>query len=137
MANDSIPHYTAPPHQFPDAHSVLTPLERAAKALYDASRPVRYVRDCTQIDLPPVEVPYAGDGWREWRTLSADQHQAWIDQARAVIAAIREPSEAMGEAANAVEVEGADLHDFVADRVAAPVWSAMIDALLEEGQPTS
>jgi len=47
-----------------------------------------------------------------------------IDIVRAVIGAVREPSDAMAEAAD----------DLGPDKTGAQYWPAMIDALLEEGR---
>lgn len=54
----------------------------------------------------------------------------WVEKAREVLEAIREPSDAMVDAGlpqvQAIEVEEPDIRD---------VWQAMIDAALEETAP--
>lgn len=86
----------------------MTPLERAARVL------------CEFDGGDPDEVRHGegrawGRAWLGW--------QAYASQARRVIEAIREPSEAM-ENAGTVQ----------ADRTAVvgPIWCAMVDALLNE-----
>ena len=51
---------------------------------------------------------------------------------RRVIAAMREPTDAMRAAAYAVNVPGADLFDFMAYDCAGQILAAMIDAALSE-----
>ena len=76
----------------------MTPLERAALAIY-------------QVDYPGQTLPGLTDDG-SWH----------MEVARAVLAAIREPSEGMCEAGRtAVRDDGV------------PGWRAMIDAALEEG----
>jgi len=85
----------------------MTPLERAARALVD------------NYPLDGGESPLA---WQEV-----------LPVARAVIVAIREPSEGMLEAAYRdlnLSREDADTPDVEITRA----WRAMIDALLEEGK---
>ena len=52
------------------------------------------------------------------------------EMARAAIAAMREPTEAMTISADALSIPGADLHDFVAYDCSRPLWQAMIDEAL-------
>lgn len=87
----------------------MTPLERAARALYE-----RWIAQ------PDVAREAALNGPHPvWDRLSSETKAKWIGQARAVIAAIREPSEAQDLAAAECE------SSYVGD-----VYTAMIDALL-------
>jgi len=90
----------------------VTPLERAARALY------------RQGDTGPYGPADEDEQWHQF-----------IDDARAVIEAIREPSEAMTKAGrDSLE------HDSDGSLLGGPeeaahnTYSRMIDALLEEGQ---
>jgi hypothetical protein len=84
----------------------MTPLERAARALFEYE-PGPY-GDCVEW---AIEQPF---GWRDR-----------VDEVRLVLTSIREPSEAMlNRAYNHMEANGND------PRFA---WEAMIDAMLEEG----
>lgn len=87
----------------------MKPYERAARAL------------CA-LDGNPENA--AMDGKPLW--------QDYLPEVRAVIAALRDPSQAMIEAANGAAPGHVDMHDFIVEDMAAPVWSAMIDALLGE-----
>lgn len=121
MANDSIPHYTAPPHQFPDAPPAMTPLERAARALYERFPEGQLIQD--------AEGRQAITGI-PWENVGAQSKQRWLDDARAVIVAISEPSEAMRQAGRlSTDRDGWD--------GPSACWELMIDALLEQGPPTS
>jgi hypothetical protein len=88
--------------------------ERAAKALIDARAVGEDFVWFDGLALPPP---------------STEDMTKWV---MIVIAAMREPTGAMIQAAEAVDVHGADLHDFVAHQCAAPVWQAMIDAALKD-----
>lgn len=80
---------------------MATMIERVARALYEDR-------------FGPSVAP--------WSQLK-DAHKApYISDARAAIAAMREPTERMAQA-------GDDLHDFASARL---FWSHMIDAALEE-----
>lgn len=99
----------------------MTPLERAGKALYERDPLTQdaFRRDC----LNPNDKGTARSEPLPWEDLGQDDRDAYIADARAVIEAIREPSEAMLHRADGVEI--------------APWssgWTAMINALLEEGQ---
>lgn len=83
----------------------MTPLERAARALADRA-----------------------DGG-PWEHLPRAHHQLYIEDARAVLEAIREPSEAMKRAGTAV-MRGDGDDKYWADAVGA--YAAMIDAALAE-----
>ncbi|WP_010337788.1 hypothetical protein [Sphingobium yanoikuyae] len=68
---------------------------------------------------------------RPWESLSPESQARWTEAARAVITAIREPSEVM-------EDKGALAGDWNRDNLtigqeAKKVYEAMIDAMLEEG----
>jgi hypothetical protein len=108
----------------------LTPIERAARALH---RSQEWPSDKLLASMSPAEreeelliaQQVEDDGWREH-----------VDDVRAVIAAIREPSEAMVSAGNKSKpynvtgwCEGT-IHPVVQRS-----WPAMIDALLNDGVP--
>lgn len=107
-----------------------TVIVRAARALYEAQRPVSYRRDCTQPDLPPVKHLKAQLPWEE---LSDGTKQYLIDQVSAVLQAIREPSEAMISAAWEHRREDDDHSRLGEEPLPEDAWPAMIDAALEEG----
>lgn len=110
----------------------MTPLERAGKALYERDPLTQDVfrRDCLN--------PAAGFASRTeplpWEELGQDDRDAYIADARAVIEAIREPSEAM-EAAGYGNTKGDPDNTGIVDNPRPDdAWRAMIDALLEEGR---
>ena len=74
--------------------------------------------------LPSGAFPY------ERIAQNKEAKDALFDMARAAIAAMREPTGAMVDAADNVRIVGADLHDFTAYGCATPVWQAMIDEAL-------
>lgn len=80
----------------------MTPLERAARAL-------------ANLDEPDKEIELADDAWRQY-----------VPDVRALLQSIREPSEAMLDAACVVD----DLPRPNPEAVLH--WQAMIDAALEE-----
>lgn len=91
----------------------MTPLERAARALHKD-----YVEGRIRMGVAPSDLP-------AWEDLGPDGEFSFYAPARAVIEAIREPSEAMWDAGD----------DHCPHRDTAnptKVWAAMIDALLEE-----
>lgn len=90
----------------------MTPLERAARALT-----ARYRRDAEFPDAEPTLAGYA------WDQMSDRERVPYLRQARAVITAIREPSEAQDRAAAECD------SSYVGD-----VYTAMIDQLLAEGE---
>lgn len=105
----------------------MTPVERAARALCalsgeDPDAPAMqpgFQREVRQLRRP-------GDGPFNW--------QRFIPHARAVITAIREPSEAM---LGSTWVKPGSHHVASEDQAAlaaGDAWQAMIDAALEEGQ---
>lgn len=104
----------------------MTPIERAARALHDRTVHVRRVRDCEHPQREPVERVVAGTPWDD---LTEQEREKRRDDVRAVIAAIREPSEGMEDAAEAVD----DPHAYGYSS-AGVHWPAMIDALLAEGR---
>lgn len=117
----------------------MTPLERAARALHDRTRQFRYIRDCTKPELPPVRRPAP---FVEWDDLSDEERAERIEQARAVLTAIREPSEGMEQAiAKAVQetlpldsgMDPPDVSVMVDYGVSKAAVAAMIDAALAEG----
>lgn len=86
----------------------MTPIERAARVIAEL----------------------AGGG--PWERMSEPHRESYIDEARAVIAAIREPSEAMVQA----YADGIDKDACISPEaywIRDDGFSAMIDALLEEG----
>lgn len=99
----------------------MTPIERAARALYRLH------------DAPPQELldrlKANGDDDALAEEL-AEEDQVWgsyVEDVRAVLTAIREPSEAMiDEAYESYDADGGSLRK---------VFSNMIDAALAEGQP--
>lgn len=107
----------------------MTPLERAARALHERLRPVRRIRDPLNIEAPPIEKKERGT---DWDSITDEQRAERIDQARAVLLAIREPSEGMGQAM--IDITG-DTHFQKLDGSSyaqADVYKAMIDAALTE-----
>lgn len=97
----------------------MTPLERAGKAIYDL-RPIRgWINDCRDFGKPPVKVQ------RDitWEAAPPDVRKGHIEQARAVIAAIREPSQEVAQRAFRAGACGGHVD----------CWHAMIDQLLAEG----
>ena len=101
----------------------MTPIERAARAL-------------AKIDYPDQPQSWHDGAWREW-----------VEPARAVIEAIREPSEGMVEAVveepTHLYGQGGRDEQYQRDMCAAVAaerfalanrWGHMIDALLEEGK---
>jgi hypothetical protein len=87
----------------------------------------RAVRALTERDF---DRSFTDEQWAVIRLSNPSSYAARRVTAMAVMRALREPTPEMVEAANAVRVHGADLHDFVAHECAAPVWHAMIDHLL-------
>lgn len=69
---------------------VMTPLERAARAYHDSTRQFRYVRDCLKPSAPPIARPVP---FVEWDDLDEEARAERKKQVRAVLAAIREPSD--------------------------------------------
>ena len=114
----------------------MTPLERAAHALCVNNK---YVQDCSDPDSL-IELETVA-----WEDLSAEEQQAKMSQARALLTAIREPTHGMQAAAFAQKVSfrsGSGMSDVgqvsveyegEPDKGAATLWQAMIDAMLEEG----
>lgn len=85
----------------------MTMLEKAARALHENS------------DSPV-----------DWDDLSDDAEGYWMDQARAVIESLREPSEEMMMAGAGAIDDG----ETPGVRTAAELcWTAMLDAILKEG----
>lgn len=91
----------------------MTPLERAARALWAENGKPYHMDDAS----PSMTIPDARPDW-----------QRFLPQARAVLQAIREPSEAM-------VVKGTDAYVTMGHyRVdSKDCWQLMIDAALEEG----
>lgn len=100
----------------------MTPLDRAARALHEASRQTRFVRDCADPSAPPAERPMPFVSWDDLRSADRD---TYTERAHAVITAIREPSEAM-------KISGEMSADRDGWQGAGDCWAYMIDALLEE-----
>jgi hypothetical protein len=100
----------------------MTPIERAARALceIDGIDPNQKYRGDSSVGHEPFDY--------HWR--------AYQPRARAVISAIREPSEGMRDAAYTVEAEFRTTMGNL-DRGYSEgdgIWQAMIDALLAEGK---
>ena len=118
MAEDGIPHYTAPKHEF-SAPPILrsTPRERAATAVADKMGDLGMLREVDPLmsDFDEIAV--------------------------AVLKAIREPSEVMVSAGAPIIAQAANWGDCGgpapvsdANPYAVGVHHAMIDAALEEGR---
>ena len=90
----------------------MTALERAARVACAAAG-YQWYTDDDLIRASPDTFPIDTD---------------WLAATRAVIAAIREPSEMMLKAADAVEFVGPGENEATGE------WQAMIDALLAEGE---
>lgn len=98
----------------------MTPIERAARALYEAGVDLRSPMDT-------LGEPLA------WDELAANSKAPYFVGVRVVLQAIREPSgEMLGEARDTLlhAVKGGELD------TAREVWGCMIEVALEEG-PTS
>lgn len=94
----------------------MTTLERAARAAFDA-----------------MQADGAGFGEPWDHALMARVRESYMVATRAVLTAIREPSEGMVRAGGKnMDHEGATLPDELRDR-ALECWKAMIDAALDEG----
>jgi hypothetical protein len=129
MPENEIPHYTAPPNQFPDvaASPMTPPVERAAEAIVDELRRQEpehggtYFIDAAHLDDTVI------DGRFDLYAI-----------ARAVLAAIREPSEGMRQAGESIgDEECIPTNDGYAQLSAdgeTKIWQAMIDAMLAEGE---
>jgi len=97
----------------------MTPLERAARAAFAADYPQHVDAD--------LEIDEAGMVMYEKR------HLWYLDAARAILQAIREPSEAMVKAGNRSRPYNlAGWCEGTIHPVVQRAWPAMIDALLEE-----
>jgi hypothetical protein len=90
----------------------MTPLERAARAL--CLRHLRSIAPAT-----PEGSQLVNEGWPEF-----------VDAARAVLTAIREPSEGMLYAAACADTSAG----YCGDEALAAFYTAMIDAMLAEGE---
>ncbi len=97
----------------------MTYLEQAARAYHDSTRQFRYIRDCEFPGKPPVAKPMP---FVEWDKLDDDTKAERVKQVRAVLTAIREPSEGMIAALPGDH----EREVYVAD------WQTMIDAALTE-----
>jgi hypothetical protein len=99
----------------------MTPLERAAKALYERDHDGRF---------KIIGEPCA------WEELTPESKATYIDEARAVLTSIREPSEGMYDAGESADWVGEDeSHSAVRPSEDGPgIWQAMIDAALAEGE---
>lgn len=95
-------------------------VERVARAMFEAS-----IAMCDAQNMPPEAL-----NWDEIpEKLPQDSRPMWLSFARAAIAAMREPTPGMVEAAP--RMTGADGQEYLMGLV--PVWNAMIDAALREG----
>ena len=103
----------------------MTPLERAARALYQFQPQTEDVfrRDCAN----PSALPQHSLRDLQWEKVNDVTREHYLTRARAVLQAIREPSERMDNAGMA-EADKTS-HGIVVT----PIWQAMIDAALEEG----
>jgi hypothetical protein len=107
----------------------MTLLERAARAYHDATRQFRYIRDPLRPDEKPVGQPMP---FVEWDDLDDETKAERVNQVRAVLTAIREPSEGM-KVAGGENIVHSDEQTEPDTRTAADVWASMIDAALSEG----
>lgn len=107
----------------------MTPLERAAKVVYDkfnGQPDIRFIPDG-----PPFD----------WADLTPESKAPYIEHARAVLTAIREPSEGMALISAGYEPDdltqgyGEDFNCVAREKAgqASEAWQAMIDAALAEG----
>jgi hypothetical protein len=92
----------------------MTPLERACRAAHGEHN-----------DDPAERAKSSDPAWDGWKS--------WIPVVRAVLQAIREPSDEMVEAAYRREGVGPDAVDVPYSLTPDDMWPAMIDAALEEG----
>lgn len=69
----------------------MTPLERAARALHDASESVRFIPDPSKPNERPAEIRFRDPP--KWEDQPQIVRDAYTMRARAVIKAIREPIE--------------------------------------------
>lgn len=110
---------------------MTSPLERAARALYALTPQTMdvFTRDCSD----PKSVVSIGTRPIEWDDLDDEDRDPFVAVARAVLAAIREPSEGMVGAGLTKARECTD--DWSASAACLPghCWTAMIDAALSEG----
>lgn len=89
---------------------MTSPLERAARALWIASG-----KRAELWDAPPTAL---------WKIEMDKDRPIYLERASAVLAAIREPSEGMAQVGLELHRRGGGV---------CPVFTAMIDAALEEG----
>lgn len=100
----------------------MTPLERAARGYHDSTRQFRMIRDCEFPGKPPVAKPMP---FVEWDKLDDETKAERVNQVRAVLTAIREPSiDVIMAGSKQVENGDGELHR--------RKWQAMIDAALAE-----
>lgn len=109
----------------------MTLIERAARALHDRTVHVRMIRDCEHPEREPFGRVVAG---RPWEAISDDEREKRIADARAVIAAIREPSEGMERAGYGNSKGDPDHTGCVDNPDPVEAYQNMIDALLAEGE---
>jgi hypothetical protein len=98
----------------------VTPIERAARALKDEADRIFQLKQSNEIHV----------------FMAGKEGAGWESLVRAVISAIREPSEGMRDAAYTVEAEFRTTMGNL-DRGYSEgdgIWQAMIDALLAEGK---
>lgn len=112
----------------------MTPLERAARAYHDSTRQFRYVRDCLRPSAPPIARPVP---FVEWDDLDDETRSERKKQVRAVLKAMREPSEGMtvrmAEAVEAATEIAAEANcERPARLQALAAQAAFIDAALSE-----
>lgn len=109
---------------------MTSPLERAARALYLRKPQTLDIFTADMADPNKMRGFIKGD--LTWEDLDEDERGAYIEAARAVLEAIREPSEAMSWAG--WRAEGA-IFSGNAEPMVAPTacFGAMIDAALKEG----
>lgn len=90
----------------------MTPLERAARALHKD-----YIEERIRNGVKPSDLP-------SWDDLGSDGRLYFTHKVRAILTAIREPSDYMAAAGTLPDREP----------LAEDVWKAMIDAALAEGE---
>lgn len=96
----------------------MTPLEKAARAACEAQR--------THFAIPRMGIREC-----EWDELSPEMKVRYIDGARAVLMAVREPDHGTAEAGVKLDVE---LEWLQSERAVPQVFTAMIDHILRGGE---
>lgn len=108
-------------------------VEKVARAVYAENGWLRIVADDDDGKGRYREASKTCDRMRyvEWEELDADDKDSRLREARAAIAALREPTEAMWEAGQTQIVERSD-SEYLNHRSACYAYQAMIDTCLAE-----